>query len=287
MPHRTEDMDEKDHTTPFPREPWQRLLEDATDGPPETTDARIRAAARRDLAPRGRRWWLPASLAASYVLAVFVVQSQFGTLRVPVTRESDHGAGGAIEARIIDRELAKEARPSGASPSASGKRQDQPRDEAEADAYGYLESELAADSAGAGPKVGGPERELKYAMELPQESAAAGEPEVVLDLPKPPPAAAEEKGDNLGEVVATGSRRRPEEIVVTGSQARSPEAPQTQLATTLIKPPPFEKTPETWYAYIEKLRAQGKVEEADRQLARLEKAHPGWLERYLRDKPER
>ncbi len=107
MPHRTEDMDEKDDTTPFPREPWQRLLEDASDGPPETTDARIRAAARRDLAPRGRRWWVPASLAASFVLAVFVVQSQFGTLRVPVTRESDHGAGGAIEARIIDREVSQ------------------------------------------------------------------------------------------------------------------------------------------------------------------------------------
>ena len=287
MPHRTEDMDEKDDTTPFPREPWQRLLEDASDEPPETTDARIRAAARRDLAPRGRRWWLPASLAASFVLAVFVVQSQFGTLRVPVTRESDRGAGGVIEARIIDREAAKEARPSGASPSASGKRQDQPRDEAEADAYGYLDSELAADSAGAGPKVGGPERELKYAMELPQESAASGEPEVVLDLPKQPAAAAEEKGENLGNVVVTSSRKRHEEIVVTATQARSPEIPQTPYATTLIKPPPFEKTPETWYAYIEKLRAQGKIAEADRQLARLEKAHPGWLERYLRDNPER
>ena len=58
-------------------------------------------------------------------------------------------------------------------------------------------------------------------------------------------------------------------------------------ATSLIRPPPFEKTPESWYAYIEKLRAQGRTEEADRQLARLEKAHPGWVERYLRDRPER
>ena len=218
-------MDEKDDTTPFPREPWQRLLEDASDGPPETTDARIRAAARRDLAPRGRRWWLPASLAASFVLAVFVVQSQFGTLRVPVARESDHGAGGAIEARIIDREQAKEARPAGASPSAPGKRQAESRDEAEADAYGYLESELAADSAGAGPKVGGPERELKEAMELPQESAASGEARVVLDLPASPPAAAEEKDEDLGNVVVTGSRRRVEEITVTGSQASQPGDP--------------------------------------------------------------
>ncbi len=163
-------MDEKDDTTPFPREPWQRLLEDASDGPPETTDARIRAAARRDLAPRGRRWWLPASLAASFVLAVFVVQSQFGTLRVPVARESDHGAAAPSRRGSSIAKQAKEARPPGQSPSAAGKREAQARDEAEADAYGYPDAELAADSAGAGPMVGGPERELKDAIEMPQES---------------------------------------------------------------------------------------------------------------------
>lgn len=281
-------MDEKDNTTPFPREPWQRLLDDAEGEPPETTDARIRAAARRDLAPRFHRWWLPASLAASFVLAVFVVQSQFGTLRVPVARESDHGDGGAITARIIDREEAKEARPAGSAPTAAGKHAAKARDEAEADAYGYPDSELAADSTGAGPMIGGPERELKEAMELPQESAAASEPRFVRDLPSPPPAANNENADDLGNVVVTGSRRRSEEIVVTDSQTPITQGvTQTPSATTSIRPPPFEKTPETWYAYIEKLRAQGKVQEADRQLARLEKAHPGWVERYLRDRAER
>ena len=100
-------------------------------------------------------------------------------------------------------------------------------------------------------------------------------------------AAAEEQGEKPGNVVVTGNRSRVDEITVTGRQTPSQGIAETPLATTLIKPPPFEKTPETWYAYIEKLRAQGKVEEADRQLARLEKAHPGWLERYLRDSPER
>jgi hypothetical protein len=279
-------MDEKHDTTPFPREPWQRLLDDAAGEPPETTDARIRAAARRDLAPRFHRWWLPASLAASFVLAVFVVQSQFGTLRVPVARESDHGAGGAMTARIIDREDATEARPQGASPAAPGKRAAQARVEAEADAYGYQGSELAADSAGTGPMIGGPERELKEAMERPQESDAVDEPRVAMDLPGPPPADAVENAGKPGEVVVTGSRRRSEEIAVTAS--RSPtEALIETPATTRVRPPPFEKTPETWYAYIEKLRTQGKVEEADRQLGRLEKAHPGWVERYLRDRAER
>ena len=288
MPHRTEDMDEKDDTTPFPREPWQRLLEDASDGPPETTDARIRAAARRDLAPRGRRWWLPASLAASFVLAVFVVQSQFGTLRVPVTRESDHGDGGAITARIIDREAAKEARPAGQAPSAAGKREARARDEAEADAYGYPDAELAADSAGAGPKVGGPERELKYATEMPQESSAADPPRVVIDLPAPPAAAPAESSEDLGNVIVTGSNRRSEEIAVTASRApRTAALTESPPATTRIKPPPFEKTPETWFAYIEKLRAERKTAEADRQLARLEKAYPGWVERHLRERGDR
>lgn len=280
-------MDEKDDTTPFPREPWQRLLDDTSDGPPETTDARIRAAARRDLAPRFHRWWLPASLAASFVLAVFVVQSQFGTLRVPVARESDQGAGGAITARIVDREEAKEARPSGAAPSAPGKRAAQAREEAEADAYGYPDSELAADSAGAGPMIGGPERELKEAMELPQESAAASQPRVVTDLPSPPPAAGNEDAEDLSNVVVPGSRRRHEEIAVTASEVQAQGVAATPPATTRVRPPPFEKTPETWYAYIEKLRTQGKVEEADRQLERLERAYPGWVERYLRDRAER
>ena len=252
-------MDEKDDTTPFAREPWQRLLEDGSAGPPETTDARIRAAARRELSPRGRRWWLPASLAASFVLAVFIVQSQFGTLRAPVARESDHGAGGATTGRTIDREQAQEARVPGQSPASAAKRQAQPRDETEADDYGYLDSEPAADSAGAGPTVGGPERELKEAVEMPQESVPTGAPQAV-----------------------TGDRRS-EEPPEFGSAAVAESAP----ATTRIQPPAFEKTPETWYAYVEKLRAEGKAMEADRQLARLEKAHPGWLELHLRERGDR
>jgi len=134
--------------------------------------------------------------------------------------------------------------------------------------------------------VGGPERELKEAMELPQESAAAREPRSVMDLPAPPPAADDENAEDPGNVVVTGGRRRPEEVAVTAS--RSPTQGITETpATTRVRPPPFEKTPETWYAFIEKLRAQGKVEEADRQLARLEEAHPGWVERYLQDRAER
>ncbi len=259
-------MDEKDDTTPFPREPWQRLLDDAPDGPPETTDARIRAAARRDLAPRGHRWWLPASLAASFVLAVFVVQSQFGTLRVPVA-DRYGGAGGTIEARIIDREEADAARPSGSSEQAQPSRSAAPaRSEQEPDVYGYEDSEQAGDSAGTGPMIGGPERELQEAMRLPDQAAA---PVTSQGVTPPPPAV-----------------EAPDEIAVTGSVADHEKLAQATPATTKIRPPPFEKSPESWYAYIEKLRARGKVEEADRQLERLEKAYPGWVDRYLRDRTQ-
>jgi outer membrane protein assembly factor BamD (BamD/ComL family) len=47
------------------------------------------------------------------------------------------------------------------------------------------------------------------------------------------------------------------------------------------------RTPEAWYAQIEKLRAAGRVEEADRELEQLKKAYPGWLEQYLRKQSER
>ena len=272
-------MDEKDDTTPFPREPWQRLLADDGDGPPETTDARIRAAARRDLAPRGRRWWLPASLAASFVLAVFVVQSQLGTLRVPVRSESDRGDGGAIDARLIERENAEAARPPGQAPAAAGARRAKASEAAESDDYGYPDAEIAADSAGTGPRIGGPERELQAATEMPGDLAAASS-----SMERPSPAApppSDEPIEALPEAAGTPGPR-----VVTKSEARRADAPQEPPATSRIRPPPYEKSPESWYAYIEKLRAQGRTSEADRQLARLEKAHPGWVERYLRDRPK-
>ena len=286
-------MDEKDDTTPFPREPWQRLLADDADGPSETTDARIRAAARRDLAPRGRRWWLPASLAASFVLAVFIVQSQFGTLRVPVLSEADRGDGGAISARLIERENADAARPPGQAPAAAGTRRAKSDSKSESDEYGYPDAAVAADSAGAGPRIGGPEREVQAANEMPEDMAASEESSIMIDLPKrsesppatPRPVAAPEPAERgkLGEVVVTGSKRA--DPIVTAGQAQRPDALVEPPATSLIRPPPYEKTPEAWYAFIEKLRAQGKTEEADRQLERLEKAHPGWVERYLRDRP--
>jgi hypothetical protein len=88
-----------DEDKPVDRDAWRRLLEVGEDAPPALTDARIRAAARRALAPRARRWWLPASLAASLLLAVLVVQWQYGEHGATVISESDYSAPTAEESQ--------------------------------------------------------------------------------------------------------------------------------------------------------------------------------------------
>ena len=171
-------MNERDDETPFPREPWQRLLGSTSEGPPETTDARIRAAARRDLAPRGHRWWLPVSLAASFVLAVVLVRSEIGSGGRVHFAPSESTGDAAIHGRIVDRSDGEQAREPGRSPTAASPMQGAPRDEAKSDVYGYADSAAGQDEPGAAPRVGGPERELKAASEAPEER-------VQLDITRP------------------------------------------------------------------------------------------------------
>jgi hypothetical protein len=239
-------MNEKDSEAPFPREPWKRLLETSDEGPPETTDARIRAAASRDLVPRGRRWWLPASLAASFVLAVLVVHSEFGTIRRPLVDESDRGEGVAIHGTIVDREKAEEPRAPGQSPKASASiRTDLPRAaETESDDFGAEDSEFAADAGGMASHVGGPEREARAASEVPEEVLANTSPRI--DLPR---------------------------------EASPAAAPPPTAA--FVEPP----KPEAWYVAIEALRKAGRNAEADAELARFEAAYPDWIKKQHRKRP--
>ena len=144
------EMNEKVDEANVPREPWQRLLEEDGDGPPETTDARIRANARRDLAPRGQRWWLPASLAASFVLAVLIVRSEIGTGRLMPIAADAPGGNEAMDARIIERQEGEQAREPGQAPSAASQRAEKQREVAESDEYGYQDSELGSEAAGDG-----------------------------------------------------------------------------------------------------------------------------------------
>jgi len=258
-------MNEKDSDAPFPREPWKRLLESSDEGPPETTDARIRAAARRDLVPRGRRWWLPASLAASFVLAVLVVHSEFGTIRRPLVDESDRGEGAAIHGTIVDREKAQEPKAPGQSPTARP-RTDLPRAAApEDDEFGAEDSEFAEDAGGMASHVGGPEREARAASEVP-EDVLANTP-VHPDVPyAEPTAAAAPPAAAAAKVQASGEAD-------LSSSAEGRAAPAKPL------------TPEAWYAEIEALRKAGRNAEADTELARFEAAYPGWIKQHGRRRP--
>lgn len=75
---------------PFDRKPWRRLLDAESGAPAQDIDRRILAEARRALTPRVARWWLPASLAASVLLAVLIVQWQLADSGAPaLVTESD------------------------------------------------------------------------------------------------------------------------------------------------------------------------------------------------------
>jgi hypothetical protein len=247
---------EKDQEPPFPRESWQRLLQDRADAPPETTDARIRAAARKAVAPKPARWWLPASLAASFLLAVLIVQTQFGNERKPaVVTEKDLAAptAAASPPAALSPDLARELAADSAAPAQKESVPSElhynvaPEDfPADADA----ESDLG-EVAATGSRISGPEHEMKAASEMDAEA----------DVPPAPAGAESADAAHEGGLWAGAKREAP----VTAASA--PTAVQV-------------RTPEAWYAEIETLRKAGRNEEADAELARFEAAYPDWLKQH-------
>ncbi|MEX2151405.1 MAG: hypothetical protein WD793_14425 [Steroidobacteraceae bacterium] len=155
---------ETERDKPIDREAWSRLL-DGDDAPPALTDARIRAAAHRAVAPRARRWWLPASLAASLLLAVLVVQWQYGEQDRPVVMsESDYAAPAAEEAVSRQDAPAPPAPPARAvapAPEQSAKRESRAPDEPSADAATQERDELSE------MKVEGGRRRADWAQATP------------------------------------------------------------------------------------------------------------------------
>ena len=80
---------ERKEQEPFDREAWRRLLGADAGAPAKEIDRRVLAGARRALAPRIARWWLPASLAASLLLAVLIVQWQLADVGRPAAVTED------------------------------------------------------------------------------------------------------------------------------------------------------------------------------------------------------
>lgn len=202
------------------RDAWRRVLTRDAGEPPRATDERIRAEARRAPAPHTGRWWLPASLAASLLLAVLIVQWQYEEAGRPAAvTESDVAAPAAQEA----------------APSAMGE-------------GAIAEPAVAVDAAA--PQASG-----KAAAEMPAADAES------RDAPAQPAASAPARQAGTSGTSGfsqIGSLR-------TREQAAAAEP----------------RTPEQWYAEIEALRAAGRETEARTELARLEEAYPGWLEKHV------
>jgi hypothetical protein len=227
---------------PIKREPWQRLLRERYDAPPEVTDARIRAAARRALAPRPARWWLPASLAASVLLAVMLVQWQLGDDRAPAyVTESDVAGPMGVAPQAVD--AAKDADAS---------------------------DEAAAQSAGSA-------REVREAPAVRSEVAPPSTPPPLLELPAydAPPELAREREAPTTAINTSGPARE----AASAAPARVEESRNLGKLGSLQDSAAVPRDPEQWYAEIEALRADGHIEEADAELARLEAAWPGWIEK--------
>jgi len=207
---------------PFDRESWRRLLAADAGGPPQETDRHILAEARRAHRPRLARWYLPASLAASLLLAVFIVQWQL---------EDSSAPGVMTESDVLPPPTPAAIESHPAVPAASV---ESPRREVPAEAPPAAAPPVAAPAPAPSPRISVREREQPAAMESRADAAS-----VV-------PAQAEPARE-LGKFQA--------------------------LKESSATP----RDPDRWYADIEALRAAGRIEEADAELARFEAAWPGWL----------
>jgi hypothetical protein len=250
---------------PFDRGPWRKLLGADSGAPTKDMDRRILAEARRALTPRINKWWLPASLAASLLLAVLIVQWQLADSGAPAhVTESDVPAVPALgddnylSAPQSDSDLpspSMEASPDAAADAATP-----------LIVMPVLESRSAprAESPAAviaAPAAAEPESERRDQALMRERSSTDGftgdaakqsavAPAPPPETPAPSPAQAEESSGALGNLSVTGARK---------AEARSPEA---------------------WYAEIEALRAAGHVEQAEAELLRFKAAHPGWIEQH-------
>lgn len=280
---------------PVDRDAWRRLLDGGNEGPQELTDARIRAKARQALSPRTKRWWLPASLAASLLLAVVLVQRQYERPLAPaVVSESDYAvapaeAPAAAQPEELRRDEALQrqdsrtpdavaaAAPERAAPRESSDLKEDLRNftpDPPVVPPPQIDLPATSDSrALSGVIATGPAADATPAPAAPAPAASA---------PAQPAAEAKREDEGLGEIVVSGSRSREGSLESTTpvTQVTSADVAGRSAANAggLMKSGEAERTPEEWYAEIEKLRAAGKKRAAKRELEKLKAAHPGWLE---------
>lgn len=218
------------------------------DGPPPAIDAAIREQARRAVRAQRtpRRWWVPASVAATALIALsLVLRVQQETTAPPATEEL------AASAPADTAKMPDEARDASVMSE-----MDMPQASESIDAAPGAAA--SAESAGAEPATTAPERPKAVAAPAPAatspvaKESQADAPAIASDItaPPPPPAAR--------------------------SRAFTPSAlPEVATGTTAA---PELPRPEDWLARIEALEAAGRHDEALAERERLEAAYPGWLE---------
>lgn len=231
---------------PFDREAWRKLLGTDTGAPTRDMDRRILAESRRTLAPRVARWWLPASLAASLLLAVLLVQRQLAVAPAPVS-ESDVELPPAQ-----DRYYDLSPPPAVDLPAEGSAVTQTPAAEVPAARF-EMPMTLpppAEEAPAAAPVVAAPEPALQEMFvtgsRASEAKSAADQSEAALA--PPPPAASAVSSRMIGNLSA-----------------------ERENATTL-------RPAEEWYAEIVKLRAAGHAKEADEELAQFKITYPDWLE---------
>ena len=175
---------------PFDRAPWRRLLDAESGAPSRDVDRRILAESRRALTPHIARWWLPASLAASLLLAVLLVQRQLAVAPAPLS-ESD--------VVMPPAPAAADAGANAAAPSATtefpAQKQDEPAVPAPSVAPPLIDSAtVESHSAPAAAESPAPESVLmapaparqESVLEREQASFAKSAAEVPAAMPRPP-----------------------------------------------------------------------------------------------------
>lgn len=219
----------------------------AQDVPPPDIDAAILARARRDIRSRPvpRRWWVPVSAAATALIAVSLV------MRVQQETSAPPTAGLATESVQSDTTNDVE-RTAPVTTDAPFRQQAAPAATSDV-ASGSEEPVAAPTSATAEPKVPAPET-AERAEVAAREEPQAGSFAIAPGMAAPPAPKA--------------------------ARARAAEASPAPQASGKMLSDADLPGPEEWLARIQRLEAEGRLDEAAAERARLEVAYPGWLEAH-------
>jgi hypothetical protein len=218
----------------------------AGESPPASVDATILARSRAAVraSSRGRRWWIPASVAATALIAVSLV-----------TRIQHESSTGLPENSVV---TAGQPSPEAVSAAPAATLMQDTASPAAADA-------AAAAAEDAPPPRVDPEAEKRG---MPSRQAMPR----MKSRPEAPPTSAQPDTDVALVGMATIEESSPDEVAAARS-ATTPAATAARTAERAATP----VTPEAWLEKIEALETAGRLEEAARERALLEEAYPGWL----------